>query len=407
ANWFDGLPTVEFRDNIWWRQGGGVDFQGYSWQDWQRRGFDREGSILDPLILVAEEGGRGLRADSPLLQAGIPWPDVAHIGPRPQVLASGELPADLNSLGAFVWVSIEAAAPPPANQQYDDWYKDRYESYPDRTPCRIAMKAVCENAGAASWSGEVRFYASDGLSTLREIRQTVQLAPGERMELLLAAEVPQNTREVVLRADSATAGFHGSLLSLGFRPVVPTVRIDAGSAAKNMSSLLPVGSELVVRHAAVELGRFRIGLAGNRLALWARVYDSHIELLEPVYKGSMIDLFGISTGTGDNAGQVAATYGQVFLVPPTRQTPARLAHANMGAVGDVEIDAKLHPDGYEISVLIPLEVLKIEIQDGEFAFKAAIYTHAPGISGILRAHLFNERFRADIHAYGIMKVLAS
>jgi hypothetical protein len=401
GNWFSGLPTIEFKGNVWWHLGGSVNFSGYNWKQWQKRGFDRDGMIENPLIVADKEGGYNLRTDSPIKKAGIPFPDLSQMGPRQEVLSSGKNPEAIKTIGACVWTNIESAETTYKNVKYEK----RYEAYPDRTPCQVKMKAVFENAGDKTWKGRVRFYTSAGLKKTVETSKEITLAPGRQKELFLSFRVPEGVEEVILRADSKEKGFNGSFLSLGFRPVVYTPTLPENIRAKELQDYLKDAPELPILHTTGELGHFRIGVSGKRIALWARVYDHHIMIENPAYKGSMIDIFGIETPTGDNAGQVADSFGQVFLIPPSVNNTARLTYVYVQDIPDMDISSKLHPDGYEVSVLIPMDILKISVKNGEFAFKAAIYTHIYGISGVVRASLFNERARSDIHAYGIMKVL--
>ena len=63
---------------------------------------------------------------------------------------------------------------------------------------------------------------------------------------------------------------------------------------------------------------FRVGTAGDRLAVAVSVHDCRVEVPEPITKGSMVDLFGL-----DAAGEM----GQVFLLPASSGGPARATGA--------------------------------------------------------------------------------
>jgi hypothetical protein len=71
---------------------------------------------------------------------------------------------------------------------------------------------------------------------------------------------------------------------------------------------------------------------------------------------------------------------------------------------DCDVHFEPCPGGYRMQALLPLALLKIKIQNGEFAFMGAIYTHLPGLEQIVRRSLFNQRSRTDLHAYGIFKL---
>ncbi len=406
GNWFRGLPKAKFSGNIWWNKAGTVDFKGLSWEHWQKRGFDSDGAAADPLIAFDSEGGLAVREDSPMRKAGIPFPDTRLMGPRRDVVATGKNPKEIRPVGPLVWTSIEPAdapVPKPGDKKSEAYHKI-YTAYPDRTPCRVDIRAVFENAGDSAWKGTVRFYAAAGLEKPAEKTAELSLQPGEKAEIPLGVDIPGGTEEVIFRTESGEDGFYSSGISLGFRPTVEAPMLQDNIKAEEIESLLAGAPEISLLHPAGELGRFRVGISADRLAVHVKVRDSRIERSQPVYKGSMVDVFGIGTPSDNKGGQVAETFGQVFLVPPSGGEKARITDTTARDIEGVDISSRTVEGGYEISALIPMEILQISVVDGEFAFNAAIYTHVEGIPGPVRAHLFNERARNDIHAYGIMKL---
>ncbi len=401
GNWFAGMPLAEFSGNVYWHEAGHEpDFTGHSWAQWQERGFDPDGIIADPLLADAEDGCPALRADSPAFTRGFRPIDTRVMGTRLDVQASGNAPTPSETCGPLVWTSIESPEPLQEGAKYED----RYIQYPESTPCNFVMHAVFENAGDETFRGGVNFSVSpaSAVEGPASVSMELDLPPGARISLPLTLAVRDGADEIVLRTASDNPGFESSVLGLGFRPAIRIPKLPAEMAARDYPAALSRAPIMPVDYGCLSLGSIRIGLSGESMAFYAEVNDSNIERIDPIFKGSMIDLFGFGSSGKGNAGQVANALGQVFLGPEGSGRPAVLATTGMEPIPGGDLFFELTDNGYRIAARIPLEALQISISNGEFGFKAAIYSHAPGATGILRAHLFNERQRTDIHAYGRM-----
>ncbi len=410
GNWFASPALVEFDGNLWFRRDGRpLDFSGHDWAQWRQLGFDAQGVNADPLL--TDDTGRPFawRADSPLTAIGFPALDVDRAGPRREVLETGRLPASRDAFGPVVWAQLESAEPLPEGARYED----RFVHYPETTPCTLAFQAVLENAGDRVFAGDVDLALGvaeggrvEGIGDQGPRRVPVRLKAGQRVILPLTVAVGEGVRELVLRVSGEAAGFHGTALGFGFRPVVRTPRLPSGIAASAIAQALEAAEapELPVVYGRHRLGAFRIGLAGDDLAFMADVNDDPITLIQPAFKGSMIDLFGIGGGKS-LTGQVSETFGQLFLIPGDGRTPARLTNTAVGDFQGADLHFALRPGGYRLAARIPLSALKIAVADGEFAFTAAIYTHVPGVDDTLRANLFGQRSLNDPHAYGRMRIV--
>jgi len=397
-----GLPQVAFDHNIYWRDGGDAfDLCGADWAQWQVRGFDTHGQIVNPLLVDPDAGSPTLREDSPAMAYGFRPIDMSQVGPREDVLKTGVSPSDESPCGPIVWSCIEPDRDLPAGGRAESLYFD----YPDQTPCNFTLRAIFENAGDAHFTGPVTIEATpaSALSDRRSWTIDLELAPGQETVVRCEIDVVADVEEIVLRAESEADGFWPCSVGFAFRPTVSVPPCAAPDGAASLRDLLPtIAPRLPVWHGSHELGAFHIALCDDRLALLVDVNDANIDVRNPVHKGSMVDLFAIGSTSADPTGQVAQVRGQTFLVPGNAEHPARLLGADAHAIPGADVWFETTADGYAIAALIPLSALNITIVDGEFAFTGAIYTHLEGIDGVLRASLFNQRSPADIHAFGRM-----
>jgi hypothetical protein len=386
---FDGLRQVEFDHNLYWQAEGQVgDFASRSWSEWQARGLDVHGVIADPLFADPEHGDFTLRADSPALALGFRPIDLTDMGPRPEVLRTGEAPEPSREIGPCVWTQLLPVT------ETELTLDQVFFAYPETAPCAFTLRAIFENAGDKPFHGPmtVRAFPEEALAGPATLTQELNLEPGQEIEIPLDLSVREGTEEFVVEAVSEAGGFWGSSLSFAFRPEIPVRRLPEGIAAGELSRALAESPARPVRRGSHLLGTFRLGVSGDRLALLAEVNDSCLEITEPVYFGSMIDLWGKHDAADTG-------FAQVFLVPSQGETPARMLTNQMVPVEGGEVCCTPTPTGYEMAALIPLSALNLEVVNGELALTAAIYTHLEGLTGVQRVHLVNERELTDIHAY--------
>ena len=95
SNWGDGNYTM--RENIYWREGGGViDFQGKSLAEWQRAHHDQGSVVADPLFADPKAGNFTLKPESPAFKKAFKPIDAGQAGPRkldPRKIAFKDWPA--------------------------------------------------------------------------------------------------------------------------------------------------------------------------------------------------------------------------------------------------------------------------------------------------------------------------
>lgn len=393
---FAGLRQVEFDRNLYWQAEGKLgDFAGGSWEEWQARGLDVNSVIADPLFADPEHGDFTLRADSPAFALGFRPIDMDSIGPREEVLATGAAPLPSREIGACVWTRLAPDVPEESVVVRDGIYY----CYPETTPCAFTVKATCENAGDQPFHGPVTLQVrpAERLAGPAAVTQEIHVAPGETAEITLELAVRAGTEEIVLEALSEAAGFCGTSLGFAFRPQLAVPRLPAGLTPAELKAALASAPAVPVEVATHRLGTVRLGISGDRLALFAEVHETHLQAEEPIYKGSMLDLWG-------KAGPEDPTFGQVFLAPGVGDIAPRMLTPEMVPVERGEALSTPTANGYEIAALIPLAFLHLDPSAAEFAFTMGIYTHVEGLQGIQRAHTFNQRPLPDIHAYARLVV---
>lgn len=150
------------------------------------------------------------------------------------------------------------------------------------------------------------------------------------------------------------------------------------------------------------VAELRVALAGDSLAVVATVHDVAVRRGDPVWRGSCFELFG-SAGAGE-------PIGQVFLTPPAGDASVaafRLADAIVPAPEIAVAVVQAGPDGYTLAALIPLPLLCIAPESGEFLLDGVATACTAGQTEHRRATLFfaTENAVRDSAGYGCLRVL--
>ena len=81
SNWQGDNYQLDY--NLYWdERDGEVEFQDWSFEEWQARGQDQHSVIADPMFRNAKQGDFRLPADSPAWQTGFQAIDISEVGPR-------------------------------------------------------------------------------------------------------------------------------------------------------------------------------------------------------------------------------------------------------------------------------------------------------------------------------------
>ena len=72
--------NVDWKNNLWWRTDGPVDFKGMTFAEWQALGRDVHGLVADPLFRDPARRDFRLRRGSPAVQTGFRPFDFSKAG---------------------------------------------------------------------------------------------------------------------------------------------------------------------------------------------------------------------------------------------------------------------------------------------------------------------------------------
>jgi hypothetical protein len=71
---------IRWVDNFWWKAGGAPSFNGKTFAQWQAKGNDSHGLMVDPLFVDAAGRDFRLRSESPVVKAGFRPFDISAAG---------------------------------------------------------------------------------------------------------------------------------------------------------------------------------------------------------------------------------------------------------------------------------------------------------------------------------------
>ncbi|MFQ5808674.1 MAG: hypothetical protein ACE5JM_03555, partial [Armatimonadota bacterium] len=150
------------------------------------------------------------------------------------------------------------------------------------------------------------------------------------------------------------------------------------------------------------LAELRLGVAGDHLAVDAKVIDPRVVQDPTVWQGSCVEVFGSMPDTGQ--------IGQVFLVPRSGDAPAK-AYRSKGGKQEPEEAIRIRsaplPTGYALQALIPLSLLRVDAERGKLLleFQITASRSARGKRQVVRGTLFGSALAyADNRRYGVFRV---
>lgn len=148
------------------------------------------------------------------------------------------------------------------------------------------------------------------------------------------------------------------------------------------------------------LAELRFAVAGDQLAVHAKVTDSKIARATPLWEGASLEVFGSLPDT--------KKIGQVFLVPQANDKPAIGLHQKGQpgwSEGKIEPEPRIRLDstptagGYELRALIPLALLAVDGNQGKLLLEFLVtITGADGkpqyvtLFGSKRAYEWNDSY---------------
>lgn len=144
-------------------------------------------------------------------------------------------------------------------------------------------------------------------------------------------------------------------------------RLKSGTSLAALAGALAKEKPFMVG-GKVPMAELRFGVAGQMLALHARLFDARIKRSEPdFWSGSVLEVFGAQ------AREVEV--GQVVLLPAVEHLPQDARAFFNGAPcpsAGIRFTSKLASGGYEISALIPMKLLRVKAGSRRFMLDFAV-----------------------------------
>jgi len=73
---------IAWKGNIWWMESGAPSFNGKTFAEWQAKGNDVNGAVVDPLFVDVARRDFRLKPESPVVKAGFRPFDIGAAGVR-------------------------------------------------------------------------------------------------------------------------------------------------------------------------------------------------------------------------------------------------------------------------------------------------------------------------------------
>lgn len=127
------------------------------------------------------------------------------------------------------------------------------------------------------------------------------------------------------------------------------------------------GTMIMKNTELLTLAELRFGVAGEDLAVHAKVADARLQQAATPWEGSCIEIFGALSAT--------SRIGQVLLAPQVGAAPAKAYYAQDGKsilAPAIRLQTVPTTNGYELSALIPLALLALDKTNVEFLLEAQV-----------------------------------
>jgi len=350
-------PHMAFAQNLYWNTAGtGVDFAGFSLPEWQALGNDRESRVADPQFRNPQAGDFRLRRSSPAWQLGVAPLDPALAGPRH---------------GTAARLSAWPATPDPAVPIVES----RLEALPGGfTPERNTgtVRLTVTNLGTAPARGQLIVQPEvEGTIHLPDDRVLpFTLAPGETAQRDFAVEVLSQDEEVALVTRPAGDAVIPTCLYLpnpaSRQWTIP--RLAALATPEEIPAALQTAPARPVRWLAQTVAAVQLAIAGDQLALYARVYDPMVtQVPDHHWEGSSLGLYCALPDKKEIA--------QLTFLPPDATHSALLKAYHNGQPSPVPpctYRVRTVPGGYEVLALVPLHTLALPADPTTFAVETLV-----------------------------------
>ena len=254
------------------------------------------------------------------------------------------------------------------------------------------MRVTVRNQGDQTVSDTIKFsLVPADVATAEPVAMPIHLKPGEKVmhdiALALSPNAPASRPYVLLHAEG------DSLLETSVKlPVERTIRrLKATPLLAEMANALaaePVHQVCLDWTGQTgSMAEVRFALAGDALLLAGRIDDPKLQVTDPLWQSSHLELFGAQAPGAERL-------GQVFLVPAHDDLPAQ-GYLIQGAETRLDTRIRLYTapieGGYTMAAIVPLALLTIDPASDHLALDLAVTTSdAHGVMGGRRGTLFGS-----------------
>lgn len=357
----DGTPGYAlYRDNLFW--GGTPDCDmgwGMCLADWQELGQHGNTRMADPLFADPDGEDFTLRSDSPALALGFEPIDPNRAGPRTRATR----PAHYRD-----WT------PPPEAE------KEILSTELTLTEDRVTVHL--RNEGRIPAGGRLRLRAEPPGRIAFDadpLLDTGGIPPGETRAFEFAFRI-LDPGPFWIETLPETPSLFPTLVNAAVEDdascwEVP--RLPEVTDIDELPALLSDQRPRIVRTFKKEVAEVRLAVAGSCLALDVLVRDAQMQRGSPLWKGSCIQIFASrpEERLPDLHARNPGLLRHVFLAPCVGGKPdcgALLRNQRHEILDTVCLRSRPRPEGYSLSALVPLELLKIPVESEAFLLEIMV-----------------------------------
>ena len=349
---------VLFKNNLYWRSDRmqeHVDGAGPLW--------DQDGMVADPLFNDPDNGDFSFKDGSPAPAWGFRPISTKHVGPRydehrPLPDTLDDWPGDNEEPMKFVRTRLELI-----NQPAEDGTGG-------------LLKATAENLGSVTVKGQLRLHSRIGQVIDDEGMDVLQidLQPNQSVSKTFTFTGDRES-ELAISAQSNTIDIRPTCLY-----VVPSCWIVSQMgdlSLKDVPSALAGVSRRVVNFCGVPIGEMRICLAGDKLAVHAKIIDQDVGAVTSKWEDRGLDLMAFMPDQQEWTRRVKLHPTSWDSVECLTMKDGQVEQTNppgvCSAIKPIQV-------GYELTALVPLSLLTVEESAKEFRFDACFrLSIEPGI----------------------------
>ncbi len=352
--WMPGHYLI--RNNLFWDgRGGDLDLgRGVPLSDWVAIGQHVGTVVRDPLFLNPAAGDFTLRADSPAKALGFKSFDAHQAGPRlrgDRPAGFGEWPAEKLDRGRpIVHTVIE--------ETEAGGFRVTVQNL-GQVPARGRLRLRCAPTGA------IRFVDQPALAF-------TDLQPGASLSQEFAVRHRRALHHATVETVVSGTGLLPALIFCASRLDWTMARLPPMAALDEVApQLARAQAQPILWARSVRVGEMRMAVAGGDLALWLRIMDPTPHRGTPLSAGSCIEFF---VASAEDRASGSSKLRQIFMAPTAGGQPDRLfIQAGGRTVEDSRLQMRTRPTaaGYEISALLPLDLLGMEVSARELSIELA------------------------------------